>query len=87
MRLIHSTVLLPQTFISKEHEKQAYGQGTPGPITANPYSGSGKQSLSTRSTNPKWGFGTGKVRSWLCVLTQVVCARVRFVWRNLEQCI
>eukprot|EP00877_Chromochloris_zofingiensis_P009552 jgi/Chrzof1/4850/Cz15g01160.t1 len=49
-----------KTFISKEHEKQSYGEGTPGPSTAQPYDSYGKQSLSTRSTSPGWGFGTSR---------------------------
>lgn len=48
-------------FISKEHEKQAFGMNSPGPGTAKPLSASGPQKLSTRSTNPTWGFGTSRV--------------------------
>lgn len=61
----HGYVDFPQTFISKEHEKQSYGEGTPGPSTAQPYDSYGKQSLSTRSTSPGWGFGTSRVSGWL----------------------
>uniref|UniRef100_A0A383WC15 Flagellar associated protein n=1 Tax=Tetradesmus obliquus TaxID=3088 RepID=A0A383WC15_TETOB len=49
-----------KTFISKQHEKQAYGIGSPGPGTAKPYTSSGSQQLSTKHTNPTWGFGTSK---------------------------
>ncbi|KAI8474658.1 MAG: flagellar associated protein [Monoraphidium minutum] len=52
--------LTKKTFISKEHEKACIGDNTPGPITAAPYSGSGKQLLSTRHSSPGWGFGTGR---------------------------
>ena len=50
-----------QTFISKEHEKTCYGDNTPGPSTAEPYDGCGKQLLSTHHSSPGWGFGTGRV--------------------------
>eukprot|EP00879_Flechtneria_rotunda_P016706 GHRR01017482.1.p1 GENE.GHRR01017482.1~~GHRR01017482.1.p1 ORF type:complete len:306 (+),score=70.82 GHRR01017482.1:1571-2488(+) len=49
-----------KTFISKEHEKQAFGMSSPGPGTAQPYTSSGSQQLSTKHTNPTWGFGTSK---------------------------
>lgn len=58
---VASCTLYMQTFISKEHEKQAYGIGSPGPGTAKPYTSSGSQQLSTKHTNPTWGFGTSKV--------------------------
>lgn len=50
-----------KTFISKEHEKQAYGMTSPGPGTAQPLSSTGPQKLSTKSSNPTWGFGTSRV--------------------------
>jgi hypothetical protein len=34
---------------------------SPGPGTAKPLSSSGPQKLSTKSTNPTWGFGTSRV--------------------------
>lgn len=52
-----------KVFISKEHEKGTYGTGTPGPITANPYTAMGRQLLSRRPTSPGWGFGTSRVSS------------------------
>jgi len=55
------TNLTDQTFISKEHEKQAYGITSPGPGTAKPYTSSGSQQLSNKTTSPTWGFGTSKV--------------------------
>jgi hypothetical protein len=55
-------LLFVQTFISKEHEKQSFGLTSPGPCTAQPYNSYGRQSLSTRSSSPGWGFGTSKVR-------------------------
>lgn len=50
-----------KTFISKEHEKQAFGAFSPGPGTAKPYTSSGSQQLSTKQTAPTFGFGTSKV--------------------------
>ncbi len=52
-----------QTFISKEHEKQAFGMTSPGPGTAKPYTSSGVQRLSTKGSSPTWGFGTSRVRN------------------------
>jgi len=49
-----------KTFISKEHEKQSFGLTSPGPCTAQPYNSYGRQSLSTRSSSPGWGFGTSR---------------------------
>jgi hypothetical protein len=56
-----SCLPLSAAFISKEHEKQAFGMNSPGPGTAKPLSSSGPQKLSTKSTNPTWGFGTSRV--------------------------
>jgi hypothetical protein len=50
----------PQAYISKEHGKATHGAGTPGPTTASPYDGTGRQLLSTRQSSPGWGFGTGR---------------------------
>lgn len=50
-----------KTFISKEHEKQAFGMFSPGPGTAKPYTSSGAQQLSTKTSSPSAGFGTSKV--------------------------
>lgn len=49
-----------KTFISKEHEKQSFGELSPGPTTAQPSTSMGKQSLSVRSSSPGWGFGTAR---------------------------
>ena len=61
---------VPQTFISKEHEKAAYGQWTPGPTTCNLYDSYGKQVLSNKRTFGAVGFGTSKV----CVRTRCTLA-------------
>ncbi|GAB4821262.1 hypothetical protein N2152v2_008308 [Parachlorella kessleri] len=49
-----------KVFISLEHEKGLYGTQSPGPVTAQPGSGLGKQQLSTKHSSPTVGFGTGK---------------------------
>jgi hypothetical protein len=51
----------PQTFISKEHEKQSFGELSPGPGTASPKSSLGRQLLSVKSSSPGWGFGSSQV--------------------------
>lgn len=47
-------------FISKEHEKAAFGELSPGPVTSNMVNSFGSQTLSVKKTNPSWGFGTAK---------------------------
>lgn len=47
-----------KTFISKEHEKAAFGMNSPGPTTGNATTSLGKQTLSVKSSAPGWGFGT-----------------------------
>ncbi|PNW81824.1 hypothetical protein CHLRE_06g261900v5 [Chlamydomonas reinhardtii] len=47
-------------FISKEHEKGAFGENSPGPVTSQFVSSIGPQKLSVKSSAPSWGFGTGK---------------------------
>lgn len=37
-----------------------HSENTPGPTTADPYRGTGRQLLSTRHSSPGWGFGTGR---------------------------
>lgn len=50
-----------KVFISHEHGKVAANGVSPGPTTADPYHGVGKQNISTRRTAPASGFGTSKV--------------------------
>ena len=52
-----------QIFISADHEKSNYGIGSPGPGTCNPPKCIGRPELSTNSSTPAWGFGTGKLGS------------------------
>jgi hypothetical protein len=67
----------PQTFISKEHEKQSFGEVSPGPATAGPKSSLGRQLLSDRSSAPGWGFGSSQVRApGLCACLSGGHARV-----------
>uniref|UniRef100_A0A7S0RKV2 Flagellar associated protein n=1 Tax=Chlamydomonas leiostraca TaxID=1034604 RepID=A0A7S0RKV2_9CHLO len=47
-------------FISKEHEKGAYGEWSPGPVTSKVVNSFGTQALSVKKSNPSWGFGTSK---------------------------
>lgn len=47
-------------FISKEHEKGAFGQWSPGPVTSKVVDSVGPQTLSVKKSNPSWGFGTSK---------------------------
>mmetsp|Transcript_4343 Transcript_4343/g.9399 ORF Transcript_4343/g.9399 Transcript_4343/m.9399 type:complete len:303 (+) Transcript_4343:168-1076(+) len=47
-------------FISKEHEKGAYGEMSPGPVTGTVVNSFGNQTLSVKKSNPSWGFGTSK---------------------------
>lgn len=47
-------------FISKEHEKAAYGELSPGPATGPVVNAIGHQTLSVKKTNPSFGFGTSK---------------------------
>lgn len=61
--MLGTAVSLSAAFISKEHEKQAFGMNSPGPGTAKPLSSAGPQKLSTKATNPTWGFGTSRVRT------------------------
>lgn len=49
-----------QIFISLEHEKGSYGEGTPGPGTANPVRSVGRQLSSRSKTAPTWSFGSSK---------------------------
>jgi len=51
---------MKKQFISTEHEKSSYGENSPGPVTADLRSSMGKQELSMKKTNPKWGFGKAK---------------------------
>ena len=51
-----------KVFISHEHGKAASSSVSPGPVTADLYNGTGRQSLSTKKTAPATGFGTSKVR-------------------------
>ncbi len=59
----------PQIFISKEHEKAAFGLWSPGPVTSKAVNSFGSQTLSVKKTNPSWGFGTGKVRWHIRLIT------------------
>lgn len=47
-------------FISKEHEKGAFGENSPGPVTSQFVSSIGTQRLSVKSSAPSWGFGSSK---------------------------
>eukprot|EP00201_Polytomella_parva_P004331 CAMPEP_0175073746 /NCGR_PEP_ID=MMETSP0052_2-20121109/20789_1 /TAXON_ID=51329 ORGANISM="Polytomella parva, Strain SAG 63-3" /NCGR_SAMPLE_ID=MMETSP0052_2 /ASSEMBLY_ACC=CAM_ASM_000194 /LENGTH=217 /DNA_ID=CAMNT_0016341701 /DNA_START=293 /DNA_END=946 /DNA_ORIENTATION=- len=47
-------------FISKEHEKSAFGLNSPGPMTSKFLSAVGSQPLSSKQSMPSWGFGTAK---------------------------
>ncbi len=58
---LHHLHLL-QIFISKEHEKAAFGLWSPGPTTSKTVDSFGVQTLSVKKTNPSFGFGTAKVR-------------------------
>ena len=47
--------------MSRAHDKATHGAATPGPATALPYAGTGRQQLlSTRQSSPGWGFGTAE---------------------------
>lgn len=47
-------------FVSKEHEKSQHGKLTPGPTTCPVVHSFGSQTLSSKKTNPSFGFGTAK---------------------------
>ncbi|KAG2500156.1 hypothetical protein HYH03_001738 [Edaphochlamys debaryana] len=47
-------------FITKEHEKAAFGENSPGPVTSKAVSAIGPQTLSIKSSAPSWGFGSSK---------------------------
>lgn len=47
-------------FISKEHEKQSFGENSPGPATGPVVHSFGPQTLSVKKTNPSMSFGTSK---------------------------
>jgi len=49
-----------KVFISKEHEKGAYGEFSPGPTTGTVVNAVGPQTLSVKKSYPSWGFGTAK---------------------------
>lgn len=49
-----------RVFISREHERGAGGGCSPGPVTAAPASGLGRQKLSTKASAPAASFGSGK---------------------------
>ncbi len=49
-------------FISKEHEKASFGENSPGPASGPRPNSFGVQTLSSKKTQPKYGFGTAKVR-------------------------
>ncbi|GAX74496.1 hypothetical protein CEUSTIGMA_g1945.t1 [Chlamydomonas eustigma] len=53
-------VCTKKVFISKEHEKAAFGEISPGPAIAPIIPSFGSQTISTKKTNPTWGFGTSK---------------------------
>lgn len=50
-----------QIFISKEHEKGAFGENSPGPVTSQFVSSIGSQKLSVKKSAPSWGFGSSQV--------------------------
>lgn len=45
-------------FISKEHEKSAYGMNSPGPAAGVVIAACAPQKLSAKKSYPSWGFGT-----------------------------
>lgn len=47
-------------FISKDHEKGAFGENSPGPVTSKFVSSIGSQTLSVKQSMPSWGFGTSR---------------------------
>ncbi|CAG9460053.1 unnamed protein product [Pedinophyceae sp. YPF-701] len=47
-------------FISAEHEKDSFGELSPGPTTAMGHPAIGKQTVSRKKSNPSWGFGTAR---------------------------
>ncbi|KAF5827930.1 flagellar associated protein [Dunaliella salina] len=49
-----------RVFISKDHEKGAFGEWSPGPVTSQVVNSVGPQTMSVKKTNPSWGFGTSK---------------------------
>lgn len=49
---------IPPTQSHTQHT--THSENTPGPTTADPYRGTGRQLLSTRHSSPGWGFGTGR---------------------------
>jgi hypothetical protein len=53
-------VCTKKVFISKEHEKAAYGENSPGPGNGPRPDSFGNQTLSQKKSNPKWGFGTSR---------------------------
>lgn len=44
-------------FLTKDHEKSSYGKGSPGPGTANPWSGVSKMTEATKKTSAYTKFG------------------------------
>lgn len=56
---MHPCRACTQIFISKEHEKGAYGENSPGPVTSQFVSAIGEQKLSVKKSAPSWGFGSG----------------------------
>jgi len=51
---------IKKVFISKEHEKCAYGEIGPGPASGPRVNCFGKQQLSVKKSNPSFSFGTSK---------------------------
>jgi len=49
-----------KVFISHEHGKVSGAGNSPGPTTADAYTGTGRQNISTKKTAPASGFGTSK---------------------------
>lgn len=49
-----------KAYLSKEHEKQNFGEASPGPAGASSTSAFGSQTISKRNTSSSWGFGTAQ---------------------------
>lgn len=49
-----------KVFVSKEHEKSQHGKITPGPTTCPVIHSFGSQTVSSKRTNPSFGFGTAR---------------------------
>ena len=47
-------------YISKEHGKDSFGRGSPGPCTGVTINSFGTQTLSVKKSQPSYGFGTSK---------------------------